>query len=146
MKRSRDFKNLRAVSSALLFGLCACQTIGPKATKLTLAEANKNGAQYRGQTVKVCGYATNQFENLQITEFRKDGYGDEKGASLCVTWSKDEPTTNGPEKRCVTGKLEPKMGWENYERKIAGEPHDLIISNACSGTDWEIQQFYLWRD
>ena len=130
--------------TVLSFGICACQTIGPQARKITLAEANENGANYRDQMVKVCGYATNQFEDVQITELPRRRFGD-KGVVLGVNWSEKEPRTDGAEKRCITGMLVPIGGWENYEQKIAGEPYDVFIDNASSGADWEIDQMYLWR-
>ena len=126
--------------------LSACQSLGPKATELTLSEANANAPNYRNEAVKVCGFGTNQFENSQITEFKRENHGDEKGASLGVDWSKNEVETDGPEKRCITGELWPKGGWGNYERKIAGEPYDVIIGGGSSGTDWKIRQTSLARD
>lgn len=113
--------------------------------EISFAEANDNGAYYRDQPVKVCGHASNQFEDLKITEKLGDHYT-KRGIILGVYWLKKEPYTNGPEKRCVTGKLLPKGGWENYARKAAGEPHDVILGGGSTGADWVIRQITLARD
>lgn len=111
-----------------------------------MAEANSNGADYRDQMVKVCGYATRQFENVQIAEFRKVKRTDDEGAVLGVAWSKHAPKTTGPEKRCITGEIIPKGGWDNYDRMVAGEPYDIVVGGGSADSDWKIHQKSLARD
>ncbi|MEP4051613.1 MAG: hypothetical protein ABJN22_05150 [Litorimonas sp.] len=130
--------------TVLASGLSACKTFGPEAQNITLAEANENGANYRDKIVKVCGWATKQFEDVRITELPRKRFGDE-GVVLGVNWSQKEPRTDGAEKRCITGMLVPKGGWENHARKLAGEPYDIVISNGSPRAYWEIDQMYLWR-
>jgi hypothetical protein len=87
--------------------LAACQTIDGKKT-LSFEKANEKPAQHYNKVVKVCGWATNQFENLNITTSRNGIWGNSPG--LGIDWLEMEPLTKRPERRCVTGLIEPTCG------------------------------------
>ena len=136
----------------LAFGLAACQTIDRPKT-ISLKKANETPAQHRDNVVKVCGLATKQFENVEITvsrhhekEWMISPTGLVSPTGLGVDWMREEPYTKEPEKRCVTGFIEPTCGWggnipqnnENYEAPVC----------VSTGTvyQWSIRQTVLKRD
>ena len=93
---------LSALTSALL--LTACATTPPGATRL--ADIAANPAAYHNVVVTTCGWATNQFEDVQITtSFWRRG---SSTPGLEVSWQDKTPqTSHRPEWRCVTGYVEP---------------------------------------
>ena len=106
----------------------------------------KNGPdlKYRDTLVKVCGLATNQFENVQISEHRD---GDWRGTipGLGVKWLDREPYTEGPEQRCVTGLLEPTCGWGDMNPDATDYKAPICISTSTV-YQWSIRQTELGRN
>jgi len=99
--------------------------------------------KYRDTLIKVCGFATKQFENVQITESRDDNWRQKKVAGMGVEWLEQEPYTEAPEQRCVTGFLEPTCGWETFD---TDEYEDLICLSTGHSYEWRINQVTLSRD
>ena len=124
--------------------LAGCEANSSNPRVLTLNQANSNPVQYRDKLVKVCGMATRQFENVQITEHREGEWRD-TSAGLGVHWLESEPRTREPEHRCVTGKLQPLGGWDFYEKQLAGETDEIVVSTGHS-YKWVIVQKTLSRD
>jgi len=87
--------------------------------------------------VKVCGWATNAFESISITE-KIDGGWKMGAIGFGVHWLDEEPRTRQPEWRCITGRLVPACGWENYP------------DNDCINTgfihSWAIVQTQMGRE
>ena len=105
---------------------------------LDLSKSYENATFKRGQIVKACGWATNAFENVQITNTRDEGW--RKFANgFGVDWLKAEPRTLQPEKRCVTGEIIPTCGWE-----ILDQPDEICLSTG-HGFKYEIHQTRLTR-
>jgi len=98
--------------------------------------------QYRGETIKVCGFATKQFENVQITTSRKGAFGN-NSVGLGVDWLDEEPGTKRPEPRCVTGLIEPTCGWKNG---VPADDKDIICVSTGTIYQWSIRQTELGRD
>ncbi|MEM6901241.1 MAG: hypothetical protein AAF583_15910 [Pseudomonadota bacterium] len=96
----------------------------------------------RDEVVKVCGWATNQFENAQVTKHRQGRWN--KGATqtgLGVFWLQTEPRTDGPEHRCITGRIEPNCGWDWYDNR---NENQICISTGTS-FNWSVRQTALSR-
>lgn len=91
--------------------------------------------------------ATKQFENVQISERRENGNWRDraKGFGLGVSWLESEPSTDAAEYRCITGKVYPKDGWENYDRKASGLPYNVFVGGGSS-YDWRITQLSKHRN
>ena len=98
--------------------------------------------QYRGETIKVCGFATKQFEDVQITTSRKGAFGN-NFVGLGVDWLDEEPGTKRPEPRCVTGLIEPTCGWKNG---VPADDKDIICVSTGTIYQWSIRQTELGRD
>jgi len=79
-----------------LSALTACQTIPNPLDSEPLSNVAAKPLQYRGETIKVCGFATKQFENVQITTSRKWAWGD-NSVGLGVDWLDEEPRTKRPD-------------------------------------------------
>lgn len=129
---------------AISLGLSSCKTFAASILEIPILEAN-NGENYRDQSIKVCGFATNEFENYNLTENTADHWS-QRGVILGVKWLKKEPKTTGPENRCVTGKLAPRGGWDSYERNYPEKPSENFFGGGMTGADWVIIQTNLSRD
>jgi len=126
---------LRFKFAVLLLGgifLVSCED-NSYAIERSLAGANGGDPKYRDTLVKVCGFATNEFETSQISEFKSDNPL-EMGERLAVVWLKSEAQTEGAKKRCIFGLLEPMCGWDEYESP------DLICESTDSRYEWKIRQ------
>lgn len=123
--------------------LDSCQTTSFPADSLPLSEVNADPLKYKDELIKVCGYATNQFENVQITQNRDRDWRDIQVAGLAVDWLEKEPRTRSAEKRCVTGLIEPTCGWENG---VPADENDIICLSTGSVYQWSIRQTMLSRD
>ena len=121
--------------------LSACDGISPSGVvnSIDLNEPYKITKAYRGQIFKVCGWATKSFENVQITNTREEGWRD-IAIGFGVDWLETEPYTDKPEWRCVTGKIIPTCGWDDYD-----DP-DLICRSTGHGFEHKIHQVKLKRD
>jgi hypothetical protein len=135
-------RGIAILTTSLVF-LPACQSISFPADAKPLSEVNAAPLKYKDKLIKVCGYATNQFENLQITENRDRDWRDEPTAGLAVDWLEEETRTDGVEKRCVTGQIEPTCGWEHG---LPGDNNDIICLSTGSIYQWKIRQTQLGRN
>ena len=129
------------LTAAVLSSVCfvSCQLDSSYAIERSLSSVSGGDPKYRDTLVKVCGFATNEFENVQISDSRVGDWR-ETSAGLMVEWLDSEPRTNGPEQRCVTGLLEPMCGWDEYENT------DLICRSTGSSYNWKIRQTHRARD
>jgi len=131
---------LAAFGSIFLVG---CYSFA-KPFEIALPGENGPNLKYREKLVKVCGLATKQFENVQITEHRDGNWrGNTRG--LGVRWLDGEPCTEAPEERCVTGFLEPSCGWETFDNHEE-DYDDLICLSTGHGFQWRINQVTKARD
>ena len=127
-----------AVSS---FCLVACNSLA-QPIEIELPGENGPDLKYRDTLIKVCGLATKEFENVQITEHRDANWrGDANG--LGVNWLDKEPYTEAPEQRCVTGFLEPTCGWETFD---SDEYEELLCLSTGYSFEWRINQVTLARN
>ena len=124
------------ISSACLV---SCQYFDSHAIELSLSSSNSLDDKYENTLIKVCGLATKQFENVQITEHRDDGFRD-TARGFGVEWMDKEPNTDEPEYRCITGFVRPICGWEDFGNK------DLICASTGHGYDWVIVQTFRSRN
>jgi len=92
------------------------------------------------QQIKTCGWATKQFENVQITVDKSLRHGS-RAKGFGVIWLDEEPYTEKPEWRCITGVIEPISGWDDYP-----PDDDLIILSTGHGFQWVIVQKNMRRD
>lgn len=138
MRRSQGF---------LIIPFClfsACQTLSAAPDVLSLRDINLQPQTYRGQPVKVCGFATNKFENVQITESEEIGLPSEV-AGLSVEWLDTEPMTVGSKYRCITGVIEPTCGWKSYdEAQLASKDYYCLSTGTIY--QWGIRQTNLSKD
>ena len=100
----------------LFLALLGCQTTPSSPTKISFTEAHSNPEQFRGETVKACGFASFGYENNKITKSRSRNRHDSSNG-LSVHWLESEPRRDGTERRCVTGLLEPICGWHEFEAR-----------------------------
>jgi len=124
--------------------LTACSTTAHKPIKITFAEAYSPTAFKDYSFVKVCGYATNTFENSQISETRTADWRD-KNSGLGVKWLDSADDIKTPEKRCVRGFLEPTCGWGDLPDDLDSYEAPVCISTATT-YQWSIRQEFLADD
>ena len=103
--------------AALTLAACA----STQAPRIELAELAGSPESYRGQVVRTCGWATNAFEDVQITVSL--GRGPEV-RGFEADWREGTAAIVDPEWRCVTGRIEP----------ICGDPDALCISTGSPYT------------
>ena len=95
----------RVALAGLLIAANAAAAEAPR--KVDLAEILANPRAYEGQSVTICGWATNGFEdsNLTLTSERTiESLGD-PDSGLGVVWCKGAPKQQKPAQSCVSGTI-----------------------------------------
>lgn len=110
--------------------LSACTTI---AEPISIGQLSVSNHSEEEKIIKTCGWASNEFENVRITEHRDENWR-KTAKGFGVQWLPDEPKTNGAEWRCITGKVIPKCGWDTYNN-----PEETCVNTGHSH-DWVIVQ------
>ncbi len=82
----------------------------------------------------MCGWATNEFENVQITHTKHRRANDEPG--LGVRWADNARRTDGPEYMCIEGRVEPLGRWQEFDKP---NPDSIWISTGHL-YDWVLDQ------
>jgi hypothetical protein len=90
--------------------------------ELRIADLAKSPAQYEGQTVLLCGWASNGRERHFISEGKGDGH-----PTMAVAWTPDEPL-DLEQPRCVVGIV------------TAGCARKPSANTVCVGADWLVEQ------
>jgi len=121
---------------AALIVLSSCTS-----SETQLSEIAAHPRDYNGRLVTTCGWATNEFEDLNIT-IGHEGAARDGAKGLAVEWCENEPKTRGPTLQCITGTIEPAYGQsvDEADRKpgtmfaiSTGSPFGWWMRQACYG-------------
>jgi len=74
-----------------------------------LSEIAAHPRDFNGRVVTTCGWATNEFEDLNLT-VDHEGAARDGAKGLAVEWCENSAETRGPVRQCVTGTIEPGYG------------------------------------
>lgn len=105
--------------------------------KVELSKVVANPRAFNGQVVTLCGWATNQFEDVNLTVNRGARKWD---AGLAVEWCDDAPETTRATYAYVSGTVEP--AWGMTADAADGHPASLtdVVVSTGSAFSWAIRQ------
>ena len=124
---------------SILFG-CVSKNYNVPSNANSLEELYNQKNYAPQKEIKTCGWATKSFENVKITVAKNNRHGN-KAKGFGVDWLDEEPYTDKPEWRCITGVIEPISGWDDYPLD-----DDIIVLSTGHGFQWIIVQTNLSRD
>ena len=147
----------------MLLSVTGCSAFGPPADAVDFLEADENPQQYRGQTIKLCGWVERSVNrhgpSLRSRNPRKPT-DDASDQSFGLVLMRGQPTVGASRFRCVTGELEPSDacgGWIAHDRravefeelKRTGTEEEIHTAIGCRGLPgihfWQIRQTELGR-
>jgi hypothetical protein len=124
------FRPLLLLALAVLAGCTR-----PAPSKVPLADIVASPRAYNGQTVTTCGWATNQFEDINMY-VSADG----SGGGLSLLWCAGAPKTKAPTYQCVTGTINTFAGMSVAAADGHPAPGEPIVISTATPFRWEVDQ------